>query len=124
MPLDLLVRLLARCLLAGEQTVEGVVARCARMLGRDWRGLRPLARNYLAAWRGRTRPRLEAVVDFIYADPGFQRAWERHHRGLTEWHLPVDPAQMQPVAAAAVWAVPRIETARALADWFWLAVCG
>jgi hypothetical protein len=25
----------------------------------------------------------------------------------------VDPAQMQPVAAAAVWAVPRIETARA-----------
>jgi hypothetical protein len=31
---------------------------------------------------------------------------------------------MQPVAAAAVWAVPRIETARALADWFWLAVCG
>jgi hypothetical protein len=120
MPLDLLVRLLARSLLAGEQTVEGVVARCAHVLGREWRWFRPLTRNYLAAWRGRTRPRFEEVVDFIYLDAGFARAWERHHKSLTEWHLPLDPAQMQTVAAAADWAVPRIETARALADWFWL----
>jgi len=118
MPKDLLIRLLARCFLAGEPGLDAAVQRCARMLGREWRWLRPLARNYFAAMS--SRPRLRNAEAFIACDPVFRRAWEWHHNSLNEHQWLVEPQQMQPVPSTAPWPVPRIETARELADWFWL----
>jgi len=117
---DLLIRLLARCLLAGEPDLDEAVDRCAKMLGHKWRWLPPVARNYLAAVEGLTRPRLRDAEVFIDHDPLFERAWQRHYKRLNEHQWLVEPQRMQPVAAAAGWPIPRIESARELADWFWL----
>jgi hypothetical protein len=117
MPKDLLIRLLARCFLAGEPGLDAMVERCAKMLGREWRWLRPVARNYLSAMEWRVRPRLRDVEGFIDRDPVFERAWQRHSKRFTAQELLIEPQQMQPVAE---WPVSRIESARELADWFWL----
>jgi len=115
-----LASLLARCFLAGEPRLDAIAQRGALLLGHDWRWLRPVVRNYLEAMDGLTRPRLNAVADFILLDPVFERAWDRHYKrlGVDKWLT--QPRQMQPVAAAKEWRIPRIETARDLADWFWL----
>ncbi len=65
MPNPSLVRVLARSLAAGEQSVEHAVGRAARTLGREWRWLRPLARRYLKATQGRARPRHANVMRFL-----------------------------------------------------------
>jgi hypothetical protein len=61
---------LARSFLAGEVAAEGVRELGARTLGRNWRWLRSLARRYVAAFDGRTRPRhRDGTIEF---EPGLE----------------------------------------------------
>ncbi len=113
-----LLATLARSFLTGESTVEGIVARNRRTLGRNWRWLRPLARRYVETVAGATRPRQRDVIEFLLHDPGFRRAWSKHYDQLSVAHWLGDPQRMQPVAAAANWDVPVIETVGDLAAWF------
>ncbi len=118
-----LLAALARSFLAGESTVEGIVARSRRTLGRNWRWLRPLAQRFVESVAGETRPRQRDVVEFFLKDPGFRRAWSKYYDQLSVAQWLGDPAQqhiqrMQPVAAAAKWDVPVFETAGDLAAWF------
>ncbi len=116
-----LLTVLARAFLAGEQSVEKANARAARMLGRPWRWLRPLARRYIRAVAGGTRPRLRDVVRFLEGDEGLSKARKRHQRKLAIQHWLTEVQQMRPVEAAVAWDVPAIESAGALADWLGLA---
>lgn len=56
-------------------------------------------------------------MQFIGDDPGFQRAWtkSRHLMTIDDWII--EAAHMRPVAAAARWSLPPIESAGALAAW-------
>jgi retron-type reverse transcriptase len=118
MPKPPLLTVLARAFLAGEPVVEDLIARARRTLGRHWRWLRPLAQRYIETFAGRTRPRRRDVVQFLSRDPGVARARVkyRHEVRVEQWLT--EPQQMQPVAAAAAWDVPPIESVMALADWF------
>ena len=108
----MLVTVLALSLLAGEQTVDQIVARAARTFGRQPRWLRPLARRYLAAFAGRTRPRRRDVIQFLLRD----RSAARFSRlPVANW-LPA-PQRMQPVEAASHWDLPVLETIGDLAAW-------
>jgi hypothetical protein len=113
----LLLAALARSFLADESTVEGIVARSRRTLGRNWRWLRPLARRYVETFAGETRPRQRDVVEFFLKDPGFRRARSKHFDELFVERWLLEPQQMQPVPAAAAWDVPVIESVGALASW-------
>lgn len=113
---ELLAGLLARCFVAGESDLDAIVQRCSIALGHEWKWLRSVARKYLKATAGQTRPRENAVIAFILSDGTFEL---RHKRLVVQNWLAVSQ-QMQPVAVAQAWQVPRIETARELADWFWL----
>jgi hypothetical protein len=112
-----LVSVLARAFLAGEGTVEQIVARCSSTLGRPWRWLRPLAQRYVEAIDGRVRPRRRDVVQFLLGDAGFRRARSKYSGELSVEQWLVEPQEMQPAAAAESWDVPVIESAGALADW-------
>src|SRR5580698_3718107 len=112
-----LLAALARSFLADESTVEGIVARSRRTLGRNWRWLRPLARRYVETFAGETRPRQRDVVEFFLKDPGFRRARSKHFDELSVERWLLEPQQMQPVLAAAAWDVPVIESVGALASW-------
>ena len=117
MPVPALISALARSLMAEEPTVDGVHARLVRTLGRPWRWLEPLARRYVAAFSGHTRPRHRDVVRFLLDDQGFKRARIAHGNTLSiaEW-IP-EPQRMHPVAAALRWDLPPIETSGDLAAW-------
>jgi hypothetical protein len=67
---------------------------------------------------GETRLRQRDIIQFIVSDPGFQRAWSKYSDDLHVARWINDPQPMQPVAAAAEWDVPPIESIGALADWF------
>ena len=112
-----LISVLARSLLAGEQTVEGVHARAMHTLGRPWRWLLPLAQRYVEAFVQQTRPRHREVIHFLLNDPGFQRARrvDRDKLAVASWLTGAQP--MQPVQAARGWQLPAIETAGDLAQW-------
>ena len=120
MPNPSLLRALARSFLAGDTTVEQIVARGSGMLGRPWRWLPPLAQRYVEAFAGRTRPRRRDVVRFLLEDAGFSRARSKYFHALTVEQWLAEPQQMQPVAAAETWDVPAVESAGALADWLGL----
>jgi RNA-directed DNA polymerase len=94
-----------------------VHARATRTLGRQWPFLQPLASRYIAAFRGRTRPRHRDVVRFLLQDSKFQRACSKHRQQLTIAAWIAEPLRMQPVAAAQQWDLPAIETAGDLARW-------
>jgi RNA-directed DNA polymerase len=115
-----LVRMLARSFLAGEPSVEQMVARGDRLLGKEWRWLRPLARRYAEAFAGGPRPRHRDVVQFLLRDPGFLRAWSRYFNELAVAQWLNEPQRMLPMEAAAAWDVPPIESAGDLAAWFGL----
>jgi len=117
---DPILTALARSILAGEPSVEGMVARASWTLGRRWRWLRPLARRYLDAMSGRVRPRQRDVLRFLDDDPGVRRAWGEHSNELSVEQWLTEPQQTQPVAAAEGWDVPPIESAGALAEWLLL----
>ena len=108
---------LARSFLAGEPTIDGIVARASGTLGRRWRWLRPLARRYVAATQGATRPRVREVVQFLLQDPGFRRAQSAHFHKLSVAQWLNEAQRMQPVAAALQWDLPAIESIGDLARW-------
>jgi hypothetical protein len=112
------LRTLSRSFLAGEPTVEQIIARGTRILGRSWPWLRPVAQRYVKTFSDRTRPRHRDVVQFLLADPRFARAWSRHFHELSVAQWLIEPQQMQPVAAAENWGIPEIESPGALAEWF------
>jgi RNA-directed DNA polymerase len=120
MPSSSLLSALARAFLAGDPTVEDLVARGERTLGRPWRWLRPLAQRYVAAMGGRTRPRHRDVVRFLLADRGFARARAKYRSDLSVEQWLAESQRMQAVPAAQAWDIPAIESVGALADWFWL----
>jgi RNA-directed DNA polymerase len=113
---------LAESFLAGGQDANEITRHAAEVLGHPWRWLGPVARRYLENFRGQTRPRRKAVVDFLFSDPGFQRAWRRHGEKLAIRSWIAGPQKMQPVAAAASWNLPLLETEAELATWLNLAV--
>src|SRR5256885_5595953 len=100
MPDRTLVKVVARSLLAGEQTVDEGVIRVTRTLGRSWRWLKPLAQRYLKAHEGQIRPRLRDVVRFLLRDKGFRAARLKYTGELSIAHLVSEPQRMMPVAAA------------------------
>ncbi|HLY19166.1 MAG TPA: reverse transcriptase family protein [Bryobacteraceae bacterium] len=120
MPNPTLLRVLAGSLLAGEPTVEQIVERCSRTLGRRWRWLRRLAGRFVAAFAGQARPRRRDVIRFLAHDRGFQRACAKYPDQLRIERWVGEPAGMQPMAAAAGWDIPAIESTGALAQWLQL----
>src|SRR5260370_36217078 len=119
MPNLSLLNALAQSFLAGEQTVEQVVARGTRTLGKRWRWLRPLAQRYVEIFANgrRPRPRRRDVVVFLLHDRGFAQIQSKYFHELFWQHLLTEPQQMQPVAAAKMWNVPAIESVGTLAEW-------
>ena len=117
-----IVTALASTILAGEQTSDGIVARCARTLGRPWRWLGPLARRFIVAHANQTRPRRRDVIQFLLADEALQRALLRHGTRIEVQSWAPNPQVMQPVEAAAKWDLSAIESSGALADWLQLTV--
>lgn len=111
------VHALARAFLAGEQTFEAVAARADAVLGRRWKWVRQAAQRYVAAYAGKTRPWSRDVAAFLERDAGFRRACAKHGGSLRVVQWTVDQAEMQPVAAAAAWDVPVIESVQMLAEW-------
>jgi RNA-directed DNA polymerase len=122
MPNRELLRMLAASFLAGEPIAEEIFERGSYALGRKWPWLRAVAKRYVAAFRGRARPRNRDVVRFLREDQGFQRAWIKHSRELSVKHWMAGPLRMQPAGAAAQWNLPAIESVGALAEWLGLGV--
>jgi RNA-directed DNA polymerase len=116
-PNPLLVAALARAFLAGKPTPAQVVVRVDEMFGRRWRWVRPLARRYIKASDGQTRPRHREVVRFLLQDRGFKRAWSKYAHQLSIGQWLTEPQQMQPVATSTAWSIPAIESAPTLALW-------
>ncbi len=119
---SLFVKQLARAFLAGEPTVEQIVVRCSRTLGKSQRWLRPVAKKYVDQFAGKARPRLQEVVEFLIRDPRFQRASRKPSQRLRIATWVTEPQQMRPVAAAREWGLPAIESVGALAEWLGLSV--
>lgn len=117
MPDPLIVKALARSFLAGELSVDQIVARGSLVLGRRWRWLAPLGQRYIKAFAGRTRPRLRDVVKFLIADSGFRDATAKYSRELFVHQHLGEHQGMQPTGAASSWDLPKIETVGELADW-------
>ncbi len=111
------VSVLARTFLAGDATVDGIVARASIALGTTGRWLPPLAARYIRTYANQTRPRHRDVVQFLLRDRGFARAWSKYRDELTVERWLNEPQQMQPVAAAGTWPIPAIESIGALAEW-------
>ncbi len=122
MPNPSLLGMLAASFLAGQSSVEGIVARGEQLLGRSWPWLRPLAKRYVKAFAGRTRPRQRDAVQFLRDDPGFRQAWSKYLHELAVARWLTEPQQLQPVAAAAKWDLPPIESVGALAEWLALKI--
>jgi RNA-directed DNA polymerase len=117
MPTSALVDVLANAILSGEQKTDAVAARLYHVLGRKWRWVQPLVGRYLQTLAGRVRPRRREVGGFLRRDPGFLEACHKYGHRLKIVHWITGPQSMQPVAAAESWAIPRIETVGALAEW-------
>ena len=118
MPDLVLVRVLASSFLAGEPSVEQLVARGSQTFGRPWRWLRTLAKRYVRKFGVRTRPRKRDVVRFLQQDSGFRQAWTKYSHELSVAQWLTEPQHMQPVDAAKDWPVPVIESPGELATWF------
>jgi retron-type reverse transcriptase len=117
-----LLTALARTFLAGERSVEEIVSRSSRTLGRRWRWLQPVAQRYIDAYGDHVRPRHLDVVLFLAGDLGFKRAWKRHFDKLSVEKRLTEPQRMQPIAAASTWNLFPIESVGELADWLHLTV--
>jgi len=125
-PLDMrtstVVAALARCLMDGEQVEAAAAGRAARLLGRNWRWLRPLANRYVAAFdSGSVRPARREVVEFLRGDAALGRALSKHRLEIRIAQWLEESSLMKPAAAARSWNVPRLESAGDLAYWLGLA---
>ena len=120
MPATSFLRALADSILAGEASVDEITDRLALTLGRRWRWLRPLARRYVIAFAGRTRPREREVAQFLNRDPGLGRAWTKYSQELVAVSWTSEAHRMQPAPAASAWSLPPIELIGDLAAWLGL----
>jgi RNA-directed DNA polymerase len=118
MPKSWVVKLLAKAFLAGEAAPDAIVERSAKILGRRWNWLRPLALRYLSAFSERPAARYRDVVRFLSTDDGFLKARWRHRGKLEVAQWITESPGMQPVEAAESWPLPPIETVGELANWF------
>lgn len=116
------VTLLARSFLAGEQTIEQIVARCSPASGEHWSWLPSLAQKYVKRFVGKTHPRQADVVAFLHQHREVWKASKKHGRQLplTQWLA--EPQRMHPVEAGRAWKLPAIESVGALSDWLGLAI--
>lgn len=119
-PNPTLLKMLARCFVADESTVEQIVSHCSLMLGRRWRWLPPLARRYVRYFGSSARPQERDVVRFLIQDEGFEKAYSKHFNKLRVVRWLAAPQRMQPVAAVKNWKIPAIDSAGALAAWLQL----
>ncbi len=124
----MLVHGLAEAFLAGGPWgIDSLVDRGARVLGRRYRWLRPVAGRVLAAYPDPPRPRAIRLAGFLWEDSGFKRAFSKQKLRLrfTTWEEPeMTPAPGPPAS----WPVPAIATPADLAgfleiapnqlDWF------
>jgi len=117
-----LVNALARSFLSGEASVDPIIERAAQLLGRNWRWLRPVARRYVERFAEKVRPARRSVAAFLLADTTFQRAWIRRAGQLRIAERIAATGGMQPVAAAAYWPVPAIDSVDQLARWLGISV--
>jgi RNA-directed DNA polymerase len=108
---------LARAFLAGDANFESILQRAARMLGKPWRSLKPIARRYIRLFGNGIRPRHREVAAFLRSQPSLSR--RKSSLAIADWLT--DPQQMQPIPAALTWNLPAIESAGALAEWLRLA---
>jgi hypothetical protein len=113
MPNPIVADVLASALLAGDLSPNAAFDRAAFVLGRRGFWLRRIARRFAENFARSTRPRRRDVVDFLHSDEDFRI---RAHR-LSIHHYLTDPQRMQPVAAAASWDLPPIESTGDLAVW-------
>lgn len=113
---------LARSFLAGPQTLEQLIKRSSKALGKRWRWLRPLARRYTEVFAGRIRPREREIVQFLANQPEFREAWAKHSGKISVACWPTEPQKMQPTPAARHWKIPAIESIGDLAGWLGLTV--
>jgi RNA-directed DNA polymerase len=120
MPDSALLTVLARSFTDGESSVPQIVARAARVLGRSWRWLPPLARRYVDVFGGKARPRQREVLQFLRDDVSFGEALSKYFSQLAVEQWLGHPQIMQPVEAAKAWNLPYITTTAALADWLGL----
>lgn len=112
-----LCRVLAHALISGHPALDETKRRLSEALGAEWRWVNSLSARYLAAFAGRTRPRHREVVQFVGEDKAIRSAYARHRHELRVQNWVTRPQQMLPVAAAAHWNVPTIESAAELAKW-------
>ena len=117
-----IVNALAKAFVNGEATPDAIAERSAKVLGRRWRWLRPLAVRYVKAMSGDLRPRRREAASFLRADDGFRKASRRHRRKLEIESWLQDSPRMEPVAAAETWELPRLETTGELAKWLEVSV--
>ncbi|HLJ86284.1 MAG TPA: reverse transcriptase family protein [Candidatus Angelobacter sp.] len=122
MPNPQLLEQLARSMLAGDPSVEQIVARCSHTLGQHWHWLSPLANRYVRRFAGQTRPRHREVVEFLRNDRGFRAARSKHRKELLVVQWLTEPAKMQPVAVARAWGLPVLESIGVLARWLDISV--
>jgi retron-type reverse transcriptase len=108
---------LARSILAGEPAADSVAARIRRTLGENWRWIGNLAERYARAFGGKTRPKRRDVIEFLRADSGLNYAKYKYRDKLRIAEWVTEPARMEPVHAARMWAVPQIESVGELAAW-------
>jgi RNA-directed DNA polymerase len=108
---------LSASLLAGEASIADAHSRLVHTLGRNWRWAHPLAARYAKLFGRHTRPHQREVIAFLADDSGLREAWAKHRHEIRVEHWQTEPQIMQPVAAAAAWNLPVIESAGALADW-------
>jgi hypothetical protein len=104
-------------MLVGEATESAIVARVSRLLGKNWRWIRPLTRRYLNRFGTDLRPRRKDVVRFLHADDGLAGALHRYRGEIRIASWLSEPASMQPAPAAADWRIPALESVGALAAW-------
>lgn len=116
------LRALAASFVAGETSVDAVTERLTRTVGKRWRWLVPLAQRYVGKFGGRTRPRQSEIIQFLFQDKGFQRAWWKYFDELSIAEWLNEPQRMQPAQVAVTWDVPPIESVGELAEWLGLEV--
>ena len=104
---------IARAFLAGEPTVEQLIERATRVVGKPARWITRAARRFVKDFPPhKTRPRQREVVEFL------RRFRSLRKISVEEWLT--ESQRMRPASAAAGWPVPAIETAGALAGWLQL----
>lgn len=112
---DIIASGLATAFLLDEFEVDALVQRGARLLGKRWRWLRPLAELVTAQFRGPTRPRHSDVAMLLAQSRILLRALGRHDVAIQEW--PLAAAAFLPAPAAIAWRVPQLTSLGELADW-------